>query len=80
MTNGQGLDFTHDEYKNGNTLISFDLNPLDFNDSTLFLEVPGTVKLELSFSTPLSEAHTLIVYSEHQQVIELDIQRQVYIE
>lgn len=64
MTNGQGVDLTHKEYKDGNTLISSDLNPLDYNDTTLLFETTGTVKLELTFSSRLTEAHTLQIFKD----------------
>lgn len=76
MNNNRGLLFTPNAYVKGYTLFGFDINPLALTDSCMYLETSGSVKLQLSFSRPLAEAVTLLVYAESQKVMEIDKQRQ----
>lgn len=76
----QGLMFPLKDYSKGFSFFAADINPLDYSDDTLQLFKSGAVKIELKFRTPLSDAITLIVYSEHQEMIEIDHQRIVEIQ
>lgn len=77
INEGTGTTFTLDQYKEGYTIFGFDICPLDLTESTMYLEKSGDVKLEVSFSSPLDQAVTLLVYSEHQKVLEIDRLRQI---
>jgi len=80
LNENQGLIFGPSSYGQGYALFGFDINPLDLTDSTMYLEKTGSVKLELKYSKPLAEAVTLIVYAEHQKVLEIDKHRQVTVQ
>lgn len=80
LNEGTGTTFTFDQYKNGYTIFGFDISPLDLTEGTMYLEKSGAVKLDIQFSEPLNEAVTLLVYSEHQRVLEIDRLRQITIQ
>lgn len=77
INDNKGLMFDYNNYLNGFTFFGFDINPIDLTDSRLHLEKSGSVKIELKFTSSLSEACTLIIYSEHQKVLELDKTRRI---
>ncbi len=80
MNNNEGLVFDHSRYIDGYSLFAFDIAPLECIDSSLNLEKSGSVKLELKFSSALTEAVTLISLSLYQQVLEIDKTRQTLIQ
>lgn len=73
-----GLTVTSDLYKDGGySLLSFDLKPIIGSEAFLQLEKGGSVSIEIKFSKALTEAVTLLIYSETQGLIEIDQFRQV---
>lgn len=76
----QGLTFDRKKYNEGQTFFAFDINQSIGSDATLQLEKNGSVRIELKFATPLSEAINCLVYSEHQKVLEIDKYRQISVQ
>lgn len=74
------LAFTREEYGESFTLFAFDINPLIHDDPTLYLEKNGTCSIEIKFSTALSDAVSLLLYSETQGLLEFDKYRQVTVQ
>lgn len=77
INGNKGLMFDYNNYLDGFSLFGFDINPIDLTDSRMSLEKAGNVKLELKFKSALSNATTLIVYSEHQKVLNVDKTRKI---
>lgn len=72
-----GNQISRDDYAKGFTLFAFDLTP-DLDDSGHFhLIRQGNLRLELHFSTALTETINAIVYAEFDNVIEIDRARNV---
>ena len=69
-------DLTLADFKNGNTLFAFDLTP-DMSNSHFNLLKEGTVSLEIRLSQPCSDSVTIVVYSEYDNVISIDKDRNV---
>lgn len=81
MNKGRGISFSSTDYKEGYTIFAFDIAPLDLTGpGALYLEKSGSVKICLKFSSPISEAVTLLVFSEHQRVLEINKLRQVAVQ
>jgi hypothetical protein len=71
------LDITPQEYKNGYTLFSFDLNP-DIGSSYHYsLLKDGQMDLEVVMETALADSHTALFFCEFDNVIEIDNKRQI---
>jgi len=64
------------DFKTNYCLFAFDLCPQKNSEPFLILENHGAVRMEIQFSSALAEAMNCIVYSENQNVIELDQYRQ----
>jgi hypothetical protein len=76
-----GNDISHSEYPNGFFLLCFDLTPdLSSNDSSWNIQKNGTLRIELRFAAPLVESVTVILYSEFDNLIEIDRNRQVTVD
>lgn len=67
------------EYAQGNCLVAFDLTPdLSANRNTHWnLIKHGTVRIEVGFATALDSTVNCILYSEYENIIEIDSSRQV---
>jgi hypothetical protein len=73
----EGNDIDRLDYPRGFTLYAFDLTP-DLSDNENFnLVRNGTVRIDISFATALTEAVSLIAYAEFENVIEIDRSRNV---
>jgi len=73
----EGNDIDRLDYPRGFTLYAFDLTP-DLSDNENFnLVRNGTVRIDISFDTALTEAVSLIAYAEFENVIEIDRSRNV---
>jgi len=71
------LDVTLDEYKNGYSLYSFDLNPDNGSCSHYSLLKDGQLDMDVSIERPLDSAYTVIFLCEFDNVIEIDRNRQI---
>ncbi|XP_052128232.1 uncharacterized protein F54H12.2-like [Frankliniella occidentalis] len=72
----EGNDITYEDYANGYTLFAFDISQdLSANEHHWNLQRQGVVRLELLFSAPLPEPINCIVYSEFNNLIEIDKNR-----
>lgn len=72
-------DLTLADFKNGNTIFAFDLTP-DMSNSHFNLLKEGTVSLEIRLGQPCTESITIVVYSEYDNVISIDKDRNVFID
>lgn len=79
--NDQGNGITRDEYPNGHALIGFDLTEdLSASDNHWALPRQGALRLDLQFAKPLPETICVIVYAEFDSLIEIDKDRNVYLD
>lgn len=76
-----GNNITKEEYANGFSLLGFDLTE-DMSASSNHLSVPrqGSLRLDVQFSKPLPESIALIVYAEFDNLIEIDRDRNIFID
>ena len=74
-----GNDITMDDYKNGNTIFVFDLT-VDGSSSASYwsLQKTGTLSIQLRFNAVLEENVTAIIYSEFDNLVEVDSNRNIY--
>lgn len=73
-----GNDITLNEYPNGFFLTCFDLtSDLSSHNAVWNLQKNGSLRIELRFDTPLEESVTILVFSEFDNLIEIDKNRQV---
>ena len=70
----EGIDITRMDYSNGYTLYAFDLTPDLAEGGHFNLLRQGNVRLELKFGVGLVETANVIVYSEFENIIEIDKQ------
>lgn len=78
----EGLDIDRDDYANGYCLFAFDLTP---DLSAHFaghwnLVKNGTIRIEVRFDKPLTKTINCILYSEFDNVLEIDSSRQVVVD
>ena len=80
-TGRMGTDFgnaiTPAEFAKGNTLFVVNLDPQTKRGKYFNLVKRANVRIELRFKTPLPETVNIIVYAEHQALIEVDKTRNV---
>jgi hypothetical protein len=73
-----GNDISHEEYAKGFFLTVFDLtSDLSSNASHWQIQKNGSLRLELRFNQPLEESITIIIFSEFDNLIEIDKNRQI---
>ena len=77
MNKDVGNNISRNEFNRGYTLFSVDLSP-ELNDDNHFdLVRKGSVRLEMRFSEPLPITVNVIVYSEFQNILHIDKNRNV---
>lgn len=77
----EGNNITYSEYGKGFTLYAFDISPdLSAHESHWNLQKQGVVRLELRFGAALPTAVNCIVYSEFNNLIEIDKNRSVLVD
>ena len=74
----EDIDISREDYEYGYTLFCFDLTPdLGENDHFSLIK-SGSVRVNLTFADPLPQTVNVIVYSEFQNVLEIDRNRNVF--
>ena len=68
----EGLDITREEYKDGFCYLRFDITADKSNREHLNLQRDGTVRIEGRFKTALPNTINVVVYSEFDNIIQLD--------
>ncbi|KAK3911227.1 hypothetical protein KUF71_013741 [Frankliniella fusca] len=77
----EGNDITYAEYPQGYTLYAFDISQdLSANENHWNLQRQGIVRLEVKFAKPLPTAVNCIVFSEFNNLIEIDKNRNVIVD
>jgi len=73
-----GNGISRDQYKNGCASFAFDLIPqLDSSDASFELIKHGNIRLELHFAAAIPHTLTVIVFAEHDNLLEIDRDRNV---
>nr|CAB3266070.1 uncharacterized protein F54H12.2-like [Phallusia mammillata] len=72
---GNGIDVA--DYSRGFTLYCFDLTPDQSDLASFDLVRHGNVRLTANFSAPLDSSVNIVVYSEYENIIEIDRHRNV---
>lgn len=72
---GNSIDYT--QFKSGYTLYAFDLSPSLLDGDQFEMPKAGPLTLEFKFNTPTPEPLQVIVYAEHDGIIEISKTRQV---
>lgn len=76
-----GNEITLEEYPNGYCLAAFDLTPdLSSHEAHWNIIRSGSLRLEVRFEKPLTETITAIIYSEFDNLIEIDNNRNIVID
>lgn len=76
-----GNDISLSEYPDGYCLAAFDLTPdLSCHDSHWNIIKSGSLRVELRFSKPLEKTVTAIIFSEFDNIVEIDRNRNVIID
>jgi len=81
LTTDSTISLTLDQWGDGNTIYGFNFSPDLGDDCSKMgfanLIKKGSLKLELKFSTALTEAISVLMYCEYDSVVEIDSNRQV---
>ena len=78
MFSNMGLDITRDDYPQGYTLFAFDLTPDMCNTADYFNTVQrGTLSVDLTFEKDTPEAISMVCYSDFENIIRIDSERNV---
>ena len=73
-----GNDISREQYKKGCALFAFDLTPqLNSSDEVFELIKNGNIRLELHFAEATPHTLTVIVFAEHDNLLEIDRERHV---
>lgn len=76
-----GNDISLREYPNGYCLAAFDLTPdLSCHDTHWNIIKSGSLRIEMRFSKPLEKTITAVIFSEFDNIIEIDRNRNVIID
>ena len=68
-------DISQNDFKGGSALFCFDLSADRKSDKNFELVKNSNIRLEITFHEPLTESVNVIVYSEYQNLIEIDKHR-----
>ena len=74
-----GNDITIEDFKDGYTLFCYNLDPFENPGDYYNLIDTGFVRLSIQFRNPLAETVVLVIYSEHQDMFEIDAARNVLV-
>ena len=78
MFSNMGLDITRDDYPQGFTLFAFDLTPDMCNTADYFNTVQrGTLSVDITFEKDTPEAISMVCYSDFENIIRIDSERNV---
>ena len=78
MFSNMGLDITRDDYPHGFTLFAFDLTPDMCNTADYFNTVQrGTLSVDITFEKDTPEAISMVCYSDFENIIRIDSERNV---
>ena len=73
-----GIGISREDYKNGCALFVFDLTPqLESSDASFELIKNGNIRIEIHFTAALTETITVIIFAEHDNLLEIDENRSV---
>lgn len=76
-----GNDISLSDYPGGYCLVAFDLTPdLSCHDSHWNIIKSGSLRVEIRFSKPLEKTITAVIFSEFDNIIEIDRNRNVIID
>lgn len=76
-----GNNITREEYADGFALIGFDLTEdLGASENHWSLPRQGSLRIDLQFEKPLSEAIVVILYAEFDSLLEIDSERNVFVD
>lgn len=75
----RGITVKRSWYKNGFTLLIFDLTPEEHDDECFDLEKTGDLHIDVKFSTALTHPLTMLCILEYQELLQIDKRRQVVI-
>ena len=74
----EDVDVSREDYEYGCTQFGFDLMP-DLGENDHFsLTKSGSVRVNLTFAEPLPQTVNMIVYTEFQNALEIDRNRNVF--
>ncbi|XP_026289523.1 uncharacterized protein F54H12.2-like [Frankliniella occidentalis] len=77
----EGNDISYDDYGKGYTIFCFDLTPdKSAHEGHWNLQRQGVVRLEMRFKVQLPAAVNCIIYSEFDNILEIDKNRQVIVD
>lgn len=76
----QSLVFTRDSYAEGYTLFVIQLSPGEPDSATYDLTQRGNIRIEMKFKEALTKTITTIVYAEYDDQLEIDRDRNIYVE
>ena len=78
----EGNSISREAYANGYCLFAFDLTPdLSANQDTHWnLVKHGSVRIDVRFDDPLSSTVNCIIYAEYENILEIDLSRQVLVD
>ena len=71
-----GSIIKREDYSEGYTIIAADLTSFEIGDN-FDLEEEGTLSIDLVFKSPLAATINVLVYSDYDNVIEIDSNRNV---
>ena len=78
MFSNMGLDITRDDYPEGYTLFAFDLTPDMCNTADYFNTVQrGSLSVDITFEKDTPEAISMVCYSDFENIIRIDSERNV---
>jgi hypothetical protein len=72
-----GNNISRDDFANGYTIFAFDLSPDSCNGGHFNLVKSGNLRINLNFKKALEAPVNLIVYMEHENIIEINKHRNV---
>ena len=73
----EGNDIAREDYPNGYAVYAFDLSPDLADEGHFNLAKQGTVRVELKFGIALANTVTVVAYTEFENVIEINCNRNI---
>ncbi|GAB0097305.1 uncharacterized protein DMENIID0001_129380 [Sergentomyia squamirostris] len=73
----RGHEITYEDFKNGNFILAYDLNPDSHAQGCLSLLDQGSIRIEARFSQSINKTITCIVYAEYDAKLEIDKNRNI---
>lgn len=80
LENERSIGISREDYNKGYTLFGVDLSTSQIDDSTFELIKKGSLRIEIDFGAALAESIVCVCYLQYDNILEVNAEREVFVE